>query len=283
MAPLPFLAALLCLAAPSNAAPSADQIRYEDMGKELMKWVRFVKNEQSALDMANELDVPPPSDAPVKFLYNESHRISYDCDGGISAGEDTALATWDCGENGVIAGGTGLWRYTMLDKKMDDDRLAFILAHEIGHHRFKHVAQRALFRERTRAEWMTERGDALRADRLKRELSRYSKNSNGVIPAADELQANKDADAFVESTFVEQRRERLAAWARKMEKEADDYAGELMKAAGRDPAKMAGAFSQTQLDIALVNGFQSWEQHTSPYAPAIRDEQIFEKYVLPSK
>lgn len=285
-APLLSLLLLLPAASPAAASPADEEKLLQDTLAVLIERAPYMK-EESHLDTAKDFAGDIPFSGPVSLFYKVVPRVTAECPAAIAEG-CSVFASRYClvQEEGVIVSGTDAWSILSRDGRPDADRVAFGIAHELGHIRLRHTEQTFAFRNALMAKWYPVRGKPIRDTWLKKELTRYKK----PLSQDDKDVINADMLAAVKEVFAYQMDSELQAFGRKKESEADEYAYKLCELAGYAPEKMAGAFLEDALSAQLApaklskecQAYDAKSQSGGGDHPgdAVRDRAIFERFIL---
>lgn len=282
--------------------PAADKRLLEDTLQTLVASAPSIR-EESHLETAGALPAPPPFTAPLQLYYlADSAQVGFSCDEmrlmpGCSELESTICFPSGGGDPfGVVMAGNGVWQFAWKDGRVDPDRLAFLLAHEIGHIRLKHGFQAIIKYAQLYAPWFKTTGKALAETYRQRETARYQTGPSGL---GDDDKASIDRDVQVElaDAFEARNADVLNEWKRRKETEADDYAYTLTAAAGWNPGRVSGMFTDIAYDN-LISSFQGAQQLSASCAALVRkrttststhpdlferDRRIFERFYLDPK
>lgn len=278
--------ALLLIAPSARAGGPYNEAKLKTIVDGLMVYTRNIK-EDTLLPTAKFLNVPPPWEVPIRVAYDASREmVDYGCDAGFKPGGDVIIGALSCGHDdipdsfGVIMAGQGLWNLVMRDGQFSEDRLAYILAHEIGHIRLKHSAQYWLLYDRLYVVWYKAAGKALEGPKRAREEARYARGAGKALSQDDAELVEQEMTKYLGERFLEQKGSVLSKWSREKESEADDYGAALAEAAGYDMTKVSGLNIDNQyLMIDLSRDIKSHDSHGGSIA---RDWRLMRRYVLGS-
>ncbi len=275
--------ALLLWLAPQSRAQTGDPKRDESLiigvTARLVQAAPLI-DESSTLPGARLLSTAPPRQGPIIAQYLPTSLVDFDCVKLIQTG-CVKVGSVACGsENdgfGGIAAGTDIWRMANKNGALSYDRLAWILAHEIGHLRLKHEFQYKALYDAWYKEWYAARGKA------------YEDTRRRSLAGLSEEDAADDVASFLKRTFENQYADRLSQFSRAREEEADRYADKLVEAAGYSPEEMVGAWSDYESEQALTGPSDkcadyspSWSRGKGGSHPrrGDRDWRMFSKYYL---
>jgi hypothetical protein len=198
---------------------------------------------------------------------------------GVRKGASPAVATI-CGDFGVIVAGKGIWFQGDVgnDKALLDERLAWVLAHELGHIMLQHSKQAEGVSLPLAQNWYLREGGLaaeLKATELYR--PRYQAGPDGKFDPEDEAELSKLVGDDVARAFLDAHQKDLDAFWRGAEDEADLYAQALTKAAGYDPSQGAQVVRAAAGDLVLALFGPAGFAGTDPThkAPAQRAWEIF--------
>jgi hypothetical protein len=283
---------------PPPPDPTAEKQKLQQLLDELIFHTRNI-SEDSDLETAKLLAVPPPFDGQVDLQYMASSQgACYTCDGTLSEGEHHVASVY-CGDedggNGVIFAGHKIWDYAWDGKKYSPDRIAFMLAHELGHIRLKHTLQRLALNAKLYKKWLADKGQDLKKKIIKERLPRYGKDKVDDLDPDDKQELALDVISQLQDAFYWDNSKTINAWSREKEDEADQYAQKLLPKLGLDPSQGAQLF----LDIGDRDFFASKDKpapscgEPPPAAPGsgemhdpleVRAWRVFERsYLLKDK
>lgn len=284
------------LAAPAHALRVGDDLAVHEIFERLKDSVRSVKAE-SRLETAPKLSVPPPFGGTVKLvLRSNMDRFDYDCEEkAAKPGCGTVysmMCSWDEDESstGVVAASSVLWQRALgPDGVVDEDRLAVVLGHEIGHLMLKHVWQGVIKYEDLYDLWYRTKGRRLEEHQRARESTRYTRDARGRLSDADVIEINHDVMEIVGREKERDSEEMFMEYSRRMESEADEYGIALAKAAGFNPKSGAGIYAKAEYDrfMKFVGScpiqpkkFVLYNPNSSHPDFVERDSRLFEEYYL---
>jgi hypothetical protein len=255
---------ILAFAAPGRADPpkpdlAAEKKMLETLLDEMLLQARNIP-EESQLPTADLLSVPPPFDGPISLQYKgDAQGACYTCDGNLTDG-DNPIASVYCGDedggSGVIFAGHEIWDYAWDGKKVDPNRLAFAMAHELGHIRLKHTLQRKAMSALLYQKWLQDKGQELKKKIIQSRLPRYGKEKVDDLDPDDKEDLALDVIGELQKAFYYDNSKAIHAWSRDKEDEADRYAQLLLPKLGLDPSAGADLF----LAIADRDFFKSKEK-----------------------
>jgi hypothetical protein len=209
------------------------------------------------------LPVPPPMNGPIYFRYSDKEATYFDCDAGkLTEASIHEFAMTLCGTEEkpwavMLISRNGL-EFAWDGKTYDENRLAFFIAHEIGHAVLLHAQQEVNLYEREWTAWCRKQGNTKEAC------------------AEGAREENDWLDYHV--MFSRDRGDVLSRFSRDAETEADDFATDLLPRVGLDPAGGADFFRQKAAD-EIMEGHFRWDESGSHPRHSTRAARILDSVI----